>query len=126
MENIHDVTRLKLRAATQTKSVLLNRTDAIIVMRTGLSESGAFELAYNIFGGAAAPIFFAIWEQAPLKTTLLRALPDFVPVRYVTFGQPEELRRPLLEFLRACAHDQSRNSSGGNLALSTAQRTGRR
>jgi carbamoyl-phosphate synthase large subunit len=91
-----------------TRLQLLNRADAMIVIRTGLSESGAFEVAYNVFGGNGAPVFFAIWEQAPLKTTLLRALPEFIPARYVTFSRPEELRQPLLEFLSACAGDRSR------------------
>jgi carbamoyl-phosphate synthase large subunit len=77
----------------------LNQADAIVVIRTGLSESTAFEIAYNIFGGPAVPIFFAIWAQAPIKTTLLRDLNDVVPVRYVTFSNAEELAVPLLEFL---------------------------
>jgi carbamoyl-phosphate synthase large subunit len=73
----------------------------MIVIRTGLSESGAFEVAYNIFGGKRVPIFFAVWDQAPIKTTLLRDLDELVPVRYVTFSSPEELRQPLLDFLSA-------------------------
>src|SRR5262249_13770191 len=80
---------------------LLDRADLMIVIRTGLSESTAFEVAYNIFGGAGVPIFFAIWDQAPIKTTLLRNLSELVPVRYVTFSNPEELRAPLQDFL-AC------------------------
>jgi carbamoyl-phosphate synthase large subunit len=82
---------------------LLDRADAMLVVRTGVSESGAFELAYNIFGGRRAPVFFAIWEHAPLETTLLRDLDELVSTRYVTFSDPLELRWPLLEFLDACA-----------------------
>ena len=74
----------------------------MIVIRTGLSESGAFEIAYNIFGGRQVPIFFAVWEQAPIKTTLLRELEDLVDVRYVTFDRPEDLRVPLMQFLDDC------------------------
>jgi carbamoyl-phosphate synthase large subunit len=75
----------------------------MIVIRTGLSESTAFEVAYNIFGGGGVPIFFAIWDQAPIKTTLLRNLGNIVPVRYVTFSKPEELKEPFMDFLNSFA-----------------------
>jgi carbamoyl-phosphate synthase large subunit len=52
----------------------IDQADAIIVIRTGLSERTAFEVAYSIFGRPTVPIFFAIWDQAPIKTTLLRDL----------------------------------------------------
>jgi carbamoyl-phosphate synthase large subunit len=83
----------------ETRLDLLNQADVMIVIRTGLSESGAFEVAYNIFGGKGVPVFFAVWDQAPIRTTLLRDLDELVPVRYVTFSNPEELRQPLLDFL---------------------------
>jgi len=60
---------------------LLDRADLMIVIRTGLSESTAFEVAYNIFGSKGVPVFFAIWDQATIKTTLLRDLDELVPVR---------------------------------------------
>jgi hypothetical protein len=87
----------------ETRLALLNQADVMIVIRTGLSESGAFEVAYNIFGGKRIQVFFAVWDQAPIKTTLLRDLDELVPVRYVTFSSPEELRQPLLDFLSAFA-----------------------
>jgi hypothetical protein len=74
----------------------------MVVIRTGPSESGAFELAYNIFGGRRAPVFFAVWEGATFETTLLRELGDLVAVRYVAFAGPMELRVLLVEFLDAC------------------------
>src|SRR5262249_30208791 len=43
----------------ETRLDLLNQADVMIVIRTGLSESGAFEVAYNIFGGKRVPVFFA-------------------------------------------------------------------
>jgi carbamoyl-phosphate synthase large subunit len=95
---------------------LIDQADAIIVIRTGLSESTAFEVAYNIFGGSAVPIFFAIWDQAPIKTTLLRDLNEIEPVRYVTFSNPEELTDPLLDFFGTLAKDNwalSRNPTRG-------------
>jgi hypothetical protein len=58
-----------------------------------------------MFGRPPAPIFFAIWDQAPIKTTLLRDLNEIVPVRYVTFSNPEELTEPLLDFFGTCAKD---------------------
>jgi len=90
---------------------LLDQADAIVVIRTGLSESTAFELAYNIFGRSPAPIFFAIWDQAPIKTTLLRELNEIVPVRYVTFSDPAELTRPLLDFFGTFAKDDRTQST---------------
>jgi len=90
---------------------LLDQADAIVVIRTGLSESTAFELAYNIFGRPPAPIFFAIWDQAPIKTTLLRELNEIVPVRYVTFSNPAELTGPLLDFFGTWAKDDGTRST---------------
>src|SRR6516225_8701924 len=90
---------------------LLDQADAIVVIRTGLSESTAFELAYNIFGRPPAPIFFAIWDQAPIKTTLLRELNEIVPVRYVTFSKPAELTGPLLDFFGTCAKENGTHST---------------
>ena len=95
----------------------ISQADAIVVIRTGLSESTAFELAYNIFGGPAVPIFFAIWHQAPLKTSLLQDLQEIVSVRYATFSNPDELAAPLLDFLWTCVKDNkgmSRETMGSS------------
>ncbi len=78
---------------------LLDKTDAIIHIRTSLSESSAFEVAYNIFKGRKAPMFFCVWEKAPLKTTLLRDLEDLCPATYVNFAQAADLRTPISRFL---------------------------
>ena len=82
---------------------LLNEADAIINLRVGLSESTAFEIAYNIFSGRKIPMLFAVWEKAPMKTTLLRELQDLCPVTYVEFKQVEQLRVPFREFLGSFA-----------------------
>ena len=98
----------------------LDCADAMVVIRTGLSESTAFELAYNIFGGPSAPIFFAIWDQAPIKTTLLRGLNEIVTARYVTFSNPKELMGPLRDFFRMCAKGKgvpTRNACPSRAAL---------
>ena len=89
---------------------LIDEADAIVAIRTGLSESTAFEVAYNIFGGHAVPMFFAIWDQAPIKTTLMRDLNEIVPAQYVTFSKPEELAEPLLDFFESCAKSNGRLS----------------
>lgn len=78
---------------------LINEADAMIIVRTSLSESSAFEVAYNIFGGRRIPMFFAVWQQSPIKTTLLRDLDTLCNATYVTFANPEELRPSLVEFL---------------------------
>jgi carbamoyl-phosphate synthase large subunit len=89
---------------------LIDQADAIVVIRTGLSESTAFEIAYNIFGGPAVPVFFAIWDQTPIKTTLLRDLNHILPVQYRTFCNADELAEPLQDFFASCAkHKKSMN-----------------
>lgn len=77
---------------------LIDKADAFVVLRTGLSESGSFEVAYNVFSGRNAPVFFAVWEKSPIKTTLLRELEDICPARYVTFAEAGELIDPLRQF----------------------------
>ena len=85
---------------------LIDEADAIIAIRTGLSESTAFEISYNIFGGRKIPVFFAIWEDAPIKTTLLRELEDLVNVQYTLFKRPEDLKKPLEEFLASVCEEE--------------------
>ena len=81
---------------------LIDRADAFVVIRTSLSESGAFELAYNIFKANKSPVFFAIWEQFPIKTTLLRDLDNLCDVTYKTFSQATDLKASLQEFFHKC------------------------
>ena len=78
---------------------LLGKADIIVNVRTGLSESSAFELAYNIFKGRKAPILFCTWNNSPLKTTLLRDLQDLCDISYVNFSSAEDLKNPLKNFL---------------------------
>ena len=81
---------------------LIDQADAFVVLRTGLSESGAFEVAYNVFSGRKSPVFFAIWDNVPIKTTLLRDLDEICPTEYVTFSDAGELFSPLKEFFQKC------------------------
>jgi carbamoyl-phosphate synthase large subunit len=91
---------------------LLGRADAMIIVRTGLSESSAFEVAYNLFGGANIPMLFAIWQERPIKTTLLRELEDLACVSYHSFARPDELEAPLQAFF-AQVSDRRREAAGG-------------
>jgi hypothetical protein len=77
---------------------LLDRAEVMVVLRTGPSESGAFELARNVFG-RRIPVFMAVHDSAPLATTLLQELDELCPVRYAAFDQAEELLEPLSDFL---------------------------
>ena len=88
---------------------LLDQADAFVVLRTGLSESGSFEIAYNIFKGRKSPVFFAIWDKMPIKTTLLRDLDELCPVEYVTFSEAEELALPLRNFFERCRRERWTN-----------------
>jgi carbamoyl-phosphate synthase large subunit len=82
-----------------TRLAALRDADAMFVIRTGLSESGSFEVAYNIFGGRRIPMFFAVWEGSPIKTTLLRELQEIADTTYNTFQSAWEIEQPLREFL---------------------------
>jgi len=81
----------------------LRRADAFLYIRTAMSESGAFEVSYNVFAEPRAPMFFAVWKHAPIKTTLLRELEDVCDVTYREFEDPEELRGDLEQFFRRIA-----------------------
>jgi carbamoyl-phosphate synthase large subunit len=81
----------------------LRRADAFLYVRTAMSESGAFEVSYNVFAEPRAPMFFAVWKHAPIKTTLLRELEEVCDVTYREFEDPEELRGDLQHFFRRVA-----------------------
>jgi len=77
----------------------LDKADGFLYIRTAMSESGAFEVSYNVFAGRRAPMFFAVWKNAPIRTTLLRELQEVCEVVYCEFDDPEELRPRLEQFL---------------------------
>jgi carbamoyl-phosphate synthase large subunit len=81
----------------------LRRADAFLYVRTAMSESGAFEVSYNVFAEPRAPMFFAVWKHAPIKTTLLRELEEVCDVTYREFEDPEELRGDLQHFFHRIA-----------------------
>lgn len=87
------------RRFRDTRLAMLARADVMLVVRTGLSESGAFEVAYNIFGGRRIPILFAVWDEAEIKTTLLRDLDDLAKVRYVRFSDPASVADAFARFV---------------------------
>jgi hypothetical protein len=87
------------RRFRDTRLALLSRADVMLVLRTGLSESGAFEIAYNIYGGRRIPILFAVWDEAEIKTTLLRDLDDLAKVRYVRFSDPADVAGEFARFI---------------------------
>jgi carbamoyl-phosphate synthase large subunit len=82
------------------RSGQLRRAGAFLYIRTAMSESGAFEVCYNVFAEPRAPMFFAVWKHAPIKTTLLRDLGEVCDVTYREFEHPEELRADLGHFFR--------------------------
>jgi carbamoyl-phosphate synthase large subunit len=81
----------------------LRRADAFLYVRTAMSESGAFEVSYNVFAEPRAPMFFAVWKHAPIKTTLLRELEEVCDVTYREFEDPKELRGDLQHFFSRIA-----------------------
>jgi carbamoyl-phosphate synthase large subunit len=81
---------------------MLDSADAMLVVRTELSESGAYEIAYNVHAGPAVPVFFAVHTSCPITTTLLRDLEPLVDAHYAQFAEPAELTGPLRDFLAKC------------------------
>ena len=77
---------------------LLGQAHAMVIVRTELSESGAFEIAYNSVV-TRRPMFFAVHAGMPITTTLLQDLEPLCPTTYVTFEDPSELTEPLGRFL---------------------------
>ena len=82
---------------------LIGVAEGMVIVRTCLSESTAFEIAFNAFSGRRAPLFFAIHKSAPITTTLLKDLDDLLEVTYVTFEDPDELVDPLRSYLNDVA-----------------------
>lgn len=104
-----------VRAFRRYRLQLLDQADAFINIRTSLSESSTFELAYNIFKGKNVPVFFAVWNQSPIKTTLLQDLGDLCDIRYYNFDKQSDLEIPIKEFLKY-VHDNitvSHNANSG-------------
>lgn len=82
---------------------LLARAHTMVIVRTELSESGAFEIAYNSVV-TQRPMFFAVHAGMPIITTLLQDLDPLCPTTYVTFDDPSELAEPLGRFLARARH----------------------
>jgi carbamoyl-phosphate synthase large subunit len=78
---------------------LLHDSDIFIVVRTGMSESTAFEIAYNLYGGKGIPILYLINENSPINTTLLRELENEIDITYYTFNGVEDLGKVVENFL---------------------------
>lgn len=85
---------------------LLSNADLFIVLRTAMSESSSFEIAYNIFKGKNVPMLFLIDEHAAIKTTLIRELNDIATVTYHTFESVNDasLKRVIHQFIKENTH----------------------
>ena len=94
---------------------LLTRAHAMVIVRTELSESGAFEVAYNSVV-TRRPMFFAVHAGMPITTTLLQDLEPLCATTYVTFEDPRELAKPLSRFLAT-----ARQAPAGSAALLAAR-----
>ena len=109
------------RTFREYRLALLGSADAFVNLRTGMSESTAFEIAYNLCAERPVPMFFAVWRNAPIRTTLIRELQDMGDVIYAEFDTPRELRTPLWEFLERIEtqrdherhHEREDESRGG-------------
>lgn len=77
---------------------LLAQAHAMVIVRTEVSESGAFEIAYNCVV-TRRPMFFAVHVGMPIITSLLQDLDPLCPTIYAAFDRPSELAEPLDRFL---------------------------
>lgn len=78
---------------------LLDASDVFIILRTGMSESTAFEIAYNVYGGNNIPMLYLIWDKAPIKTTLIREMEDIADITYHTFSDATDFGNTIEEFI---------------------------
>jgi hypothetical protein len=72
---------------------------AMVVIRTGVSESAAFQIAHNAFGGPRLPMFFALWKQAPAAPPEWRELGRLCRIGQGKFDRPQQVRGSLAMFL---------------------------
>ena len=72
----------------------------MIFIRTSMSESSAFELAYNLHSQQPKPVFYAHWANSPIKTTLLRELNGEYPVVYKEFNSAHDVLFDLRNFFK--------------------------
>lgn len=79
---------------------LIDRCDAMVFIRTSMSESGAFELSYNLHTKKPKPVFYAVWDQASITTTLLRDLDKEFPVTYKNFSSAQDMMLGLDNFFK--------------------------
>jgi len=80
---------------------LIDECDAMIFIRTSMSESGAYELAYNIHSSNPKPVFYAYMSDAPIKTTLIRELDQDYPVSYQAFDCAQDVLDGIKAFFDA-------------------------
>ena len=79
----------------------IRKSNAMFVMRNNISESTAFELGYIYSKFPDLPIFFAIDNKHPIKTTLLQDLhPNTV---YSYYDDPNDIKNQLYPWLNFVA-----------------------
>ncbi|WP_281560081.1 hypothetical protein [Thalassomonas sp. RHCl1] len=102
IENFETTTGLIFtpKAFRNYRLALLDEADALLFIRTSMSESGAFELSYNLHADNPKPVFYAHWRYAPIKTTLLKELDQEFPVRYCEFVRAKDLREHFSAFVK--------------------------
>ncbi len=93
----------------KTRQSLIQTCDAMIIIRTGMSESTAFEVCYNIFSGSLAPMLFLVRKKNPIKTTLLQNLDEISDSTYVSFESAGELDKPVSHFIYRVAESKEKS-----------------
>ena len=75
----------------------IRKCNAMFIMRNNLSESTAFELGHIYTKYPDLPIFFAIDNNCPIKTTLLQDLHPNVLYRH--YNKPNDIKDDLYHWL---------------------------
>ncbi|NEQ52797.1 MAG: hypothetical protein F6K11_22110 [Leptolyngbya sp. SIO3F4] len=64
-----------------------------------MSESTAFEIAYNIYGGNNIPMLYLVWDKVLIKTTLIREMEDIADITYYTFSDVTDFGDTIEKFI---------------------------
>ena len=89
----------------------IRQSNSMLIIRNNMSESTAFELGYIYSKYPHLPIFFAINNKSPIKTTLLK---DLHPnVTYINYDDINDINIRLYNWLDDVAISNNVSRKGG-------------
>jgi hypothetical protein len=89
----------------------IRKSNSMFIIRNNMSESTAFELGYIYSKYPNLPIFFAINNKTPIKTTLIQ---DLHPnVQYCNYDNPDDITPKFYNWLDLIAENNNVKKTGG-------------